>query len=548
MEEFRNQKQLCDVIISTVEKDFPAHKLLLAACSSFFRSLFTLDMTEKHQQKVELNNIDAEVMERVLQHIYTGTLTSVSPSEARGLFEAADYLMLPELKGMVTGILEKSLSAENCLRTLGWSHRFSNRPLFTHAFRYILDNFTRVSRTADFLILPAQELRLLLSSTNLRVIEEEEVYEALTRWTEHKPKERRRFFVEYFDLIRLEHISSFYLKHVVYQDILSLGEYQLLAGISETLGTSGNSQCDVINPLEPPRRQVAMMITVLAPDVYTYIPTTRQWLEMAPVPTPRIFSSSVMCCGMIYCVGGLANSNSSNIVECFDPTANVWLSKASLPVPTRAAGVAVLDEFLYVVGGRSNGARFNIVQRYDPRKDCWTFVTSLQEARSGTALVSCRGNLYAIGGRKDESTFLRSVECYCPRKNTWSLTTPMNVERASSAAACIQDKMYVIGGVRSPEVSHNSCEVYDIVLDQWSMIADTVIPRSYAGIASFKECLLVCGGEDSGNFHDTVEYYDIELDSWQVVDKMPKEEKFVDCCTMFMSKDLLPVFPCVKCD
>ena len=549
MAEFRNSGQLCDVVLASQGKTFNAHKIVLASSSSFFRSLFTVDMSEKHKHTIDMENIDPATMSRVLDYVYTGSISESKAQDARELYLAADYLILPGLKHKAVEIMVEALSAENCLRTLVWSHKFSNRALFTHTFRFILDNFNSVSRSADFAKLPAQELELLLASSNLRVADEEIVYEALKRWCEARPDERWTQFAELFKLIKLEHLSSYYIENRIQEDVLALQDdetrFEILEAITEYT-VSENSEAATINPLAPPRRHVAIVTCVLAPDVYAYIPTTKEWLEMASVPTPRIFSSSAMFNGLLYNVGGSAVcGGSSNVVECFDPSANSWLPKASLPVPTRAAAVAVLDGFLYVVGGRSNSARFNIVQRYDPCKDSWTLVTSLHEERSGAALVSCNGYLYAIGGRRDENKFLRSVEYYSPDQNTWSLATPMCVARASSSAAYIRGKIYVIGGVRSPEISHNSCEAYDTTLDVWNMISSNLVPRSYAGIAAFETSLLICGGEDSGNFHDTVERYDIEKDHWEIVDKMPKVEKFVDCCPMFMSKDLLPIFPCV---
>jgi N-acetylneuraminic acid mutarotase len=551
MAEFRKTGQLCDVIISTEGRTFQAHKIVLAASSSFFQSLFTVDMSERNKQTIKMDNIDPPTMNRVLDYVYTGALTYPNPDDARELYLAADYLILPGLKHKAVEIMVEALSAENCLRTLVWSHKFSSRALFTHTFRFILDNFNSVSRSADFVKLPARELKLLLASNNLRVADEEIVYEALKRWCEGKSDERWSQFADLFKLIKLEHLSSYYIETTIQEDVLALPDEELRFEILETITeytVSENSELPTINLLQPPRRHIAMVTCVLTPDVYAYIPTSKEWLEMAPVPTPRISSSSAIFNGLVYNVGGLATcGDSSNVMECFDPSANSWLSKASLPVPTRAAAVSVLDGFLYVVGGRSNSARFNIVQRYDPCKDNWTLVTSLHEERSGASLVSCHGNLYAIGGRKDENTFLSSVECYSPAQNTWSLTTPMCVARASSAAAYIRGKIYVIGGVRSPGVSHNSCEAYDTTLDQWSMISSNLVPRSYAGIAAFETSLLVCGGEDSDNFYDTVECYDVEKDRWEIVDKLPRVEKFVDCCPMFMSKDLLPIFPRAKC-
>lgn len=556
MAEFRKTQKLCDVVISSENCTFHAHKVVLAASSSFFQSLFTVDMSEKNKQIIKIDNIDSSTMHHVLQYVYTGRTTDACAKEARDLYLAGDYLILPGLRHQAIDMMVKDLKPNNCLSTLMWSHKSMCRPLFTHTFRFILDNFHSVSRCEDFVKLPTHEVQLLLSSNNLRVPDEEVVYEALKRWCLTNPDERSIRFAELFKFIKLEHLSKYYIENFVQDDILSLTNddtrFELLEATTEY--TVSERTEPVINPLTPPRRQVAMVICVLTPDVYGYIPTTKEWLELASVPTPRIFSSSVLLNGYIYNIGGLAGTgdnidglagtgDSSNIVECFDPTANVWSSKASLPVPTRAAAVCVLDNFIYVVGGRSDSARFNIVQRYDSWKDTWTLITSLNEERSGTSLVACQGRLYAIGGRKYEDTYLKSVECYDPIKNKWTLVSPMCVARASSSATSIKHTIYVVGGVRSPGISHTSCEAYDTSLDQWNAISNNLIPRSYAGIAAFKMSLLVCGGEDSGNFHDEIERYDVVNDTWEIVGKMPRVEKFVDCCPMFISKDLLPIFP-----
>lgn len=409
MLEFRKTEQLCDVIISTEGNIFHAHKIVLAASSSFFQSLFTVDMSDKNKQTIKMDNIEPVAMSRVLDYIYTGSIDVLRSEDAKELYIAADYLILPGLKHKAVQILVEALRAENCLRTLIWSHKFSSRALFTHTFRFILDNFSSVSRSTDFVRLPRRELQLLLASNNLRIADEEVVYEALKRWCEAEPEVRWTQFAELFKLIKLEHLSSYYIENTVQEDVLALADEETRFEILETITeytVSEISQSPTINLLQPPRRHVAMVTCVLNPDVYAYIPSTKEWLELAPVPTPRIFSSSAMFNGLMYSVGGVVGSgDSSNVVECFDPSANSWLTKASLPVPTRAAAVSVLDGFLYVIGGRSNSARFNIVQRYDPCRDSWTLVTSLNEERSGASLISCHGNLYAIGGRKDESTF-----------------------------------------------------------------------------------------------------------------------------------------------
>ena len=91
LEYLKSNKILCDIILIAeskswwffffldeflllflfLDKKFEAHKVILASCSDYFRSMFTSGMKETLQNEIELKGITAKGLEKVLEVIYT---------------------------------------------------------------------------------------------------------------------------------------------------------------------------------------------------------------------------------------------------------------------------------------------------------------------------------------------------------------------------------------------------------------------------------------------------------------------------------------------
>ncbi|VDI04385.1 Hypothetical predicted protein [Mytilus galloprovincialis] len=64
---------LTDVVINVQEKTFNCHKIILAAFSTFFKSMFTSGMVESDQNAtVRLPNIESDIMRKIIQFMYVG--------------------------------------------------------------------------------------------------------------------------------------------------------------------------------------------------------------------------------------------------------------------------------------------------------------------------------------------------------------------------------------------------------------------------------------------------------------------------------------------
>jgi kelch-like protein 12 len=91
----RKRNLLCDAILSVEDHDFPVHRVILAACSDYFEAMFTSGMSEScnEQKKIEIQGLSADMMEILLDFIYTEKV-KVSVENVQALLPAACLLQL----------------------------------------------------------------------------------------------------------------------------------------------------------------------------------------------------------------------------------------------------------------------------------------------------------------------------------------------------------------------------------------------------------------------------------------------------------------------
>ncbi|MGH0174993.1 UNVERIFIED_CONTAM: hypothetical protein FKN15_007027 [Acipenser sinensis] len=71
----RHDGILCDVTLVAEEQKFHAHKAVLAACSDYFRAMFSLCMVESGADEVNLHGVTSVGLKQALDFAYTGQTT-----------------------------------------------------------------------------------------------------------------------------------------------------------------------------------------------------------------------------------------------------------------------------------------------------------------------------------------------------------------------------------------------------------------------------------------------------------------------------------------
>lgn len=125
-------------------------------------------MAESAQLEVELKSVSPDVMEALLDFVYTGQVR-VSMENVQDLLPAASLVQMEGVKAVCSAFLFGEVDASNVLgiRRFAELHNCSDLEAFTK--NYAAHNFETVVEFEEFLFLAYEELTELLSREDLHV-------------------------------------------------------------------------------------------------------------------------------------------------------------------------------------------------------------------------------------------------------------------------------------------------------------------------------------------------------------------------------------------
>lgn len=105
--------------------------------------------------------------------------------------QAADLLLLTDLKALCCEFLEGCIAAENCIGIRDFALHYCLHHVHYLATEYLETHFRDVSSTEEFLELSPQKLKEVISLEKLNVGNERYVFEAVIRWIAHDVEMRK---------------------------------------------------------------------------------------------------------------------------------------------------------------------------------------------------------------------------------------------------------------------------------------------------------------------------------------------------------------------
>ena len=540
----RRNDHRCDVILEVGSGDhqarLKAHRIVLCAASPFFFNALNSEMKEKKEGLIRLEEMTKDVMEEVLEYLYTGHVV-LSEASACDLMAAADYFLLPALKEMCSNVIAQALSYSNCIAAYYLAVRYRCEELQKKARDFILANFVAVAETEDFLNLSSAQVQQWISSDEIVVKGEEDVFEVVVKWIARN--ESRSQSVAYHDVfrhIRFIYITRDFLFNVILSNPLIKDNKECSSLVLDAMKLvfSGTEECYFA---QPPRNCLKTHEDVIVAcgthkSTWCYLPSENKWYKLANMLSQRLkYSQTTSSCHRkMYCIGGNTVGYSA---ECYDPSGNAWSPVKSFNQEIKFATVVTFQGLLFIIGGKDkNEVQLSTVQTYNPETNLWQNIASLSIARSGICAVAGKHFLYAVGGSRR-----KIVERFDATEKAWSRIAPTLKGRSNACGAAVNQKVFVFGGLGNHAKEATFCEVYDPAINTWSNIASTVVSRTYIlSAVSFKQKIYVCGcfGQDDPQ-EMSLQEYDVDSNEWKFCSRVSLGPEKYNICSLRIPKDVL---------
>ena len=498
----RKQDYLCDItLVSKDNSKFKAHRNVLSAASPYFDKLLQSNMKENREGIVRFEEISGSVLKDVLEFIYSGTV-DVTQENAEELIAAGNYLIIPGLKTASGRFLEREMSHINCISTFYLAEKYECDELITNSRLFIHENIVSVAKLDEFLLLQAKEIERWISSDEITVNEEADVFKIILDWVNHRKSERKTAFEELFGHVRLSFLSRDYLEDVVTNELVRENSACVKLVMDAAMKMATFVDEDHLPQL--PRKGQETRVIVARGGKYTfcYIPEEDLWKRLPDGLRDKNASSNQMIKfrDQLFCFGRYEDT------ERYDPTFNVW---SELNLRRDYSKLVVLKGEIYAVSD-------SIIEKYNVKRCTWeTLISSCQGYRVNACVIAAGSHLYLFGGKiPHREEYVAKAQRFDTVENKWEEIADMHEGRNDAFGVATENKIFVAGGLRN-RTKLKTCEIYNISTNEWQLVANLNVPRFHGSMICLSGKLYVLGGRNDRNQRElSVECFDPANDQW----------------------------------
>ena len=178
----------------------------------------------------------------------------------------------------------------------------------------------------------------MISSDEIDVSAEEDVFKIVLAWTDYDSSRRRRYFVELFRHVRLFYGSPDFLLHDIVTNELVKNSNSCLRLVKDAINLLESKSYDSLSV--PPRKSLKTSVIVInvSNDILCCFPSENSWCKLGELSDDiNTIDKFVPCGGQLY---GAVQESSYDRPQCIkqikhNPLSNSWMQLPSLKEPGR---------------------------------------------------------------------------------------------------------------------------------------------------------------------------------------------------------------------
>ena len=479
-----------------------AQKHILADASPFFDKLLSTDMRESKEGVVRLQMLTESVLGDILEFIYTGCVQISDEDRAYDLIEMADYLFLPQLTSLAGDVLTRDINCWNCVSRYHFSETFQCKELIPATKNFIFANFSTLAKTDEFLNMSRNEVEMWISSDEINISAEEDVFEFILAWIEHNKVDRKKYFFTLFRHVRLFYVSRDYFRTNIVTNKFVVCDTDSM----DLLNKSENKRGCFLKP----RKSLEVPVILIRwqegqnNKSLCYFPRKDACCKVPADTMPSCRYIPFTCHDQIY----FQIPRDFNLLR-YDTFSHTSTSLSLKHLDYESQLLVTSQNEIYALVGLRFGVRISPFMKYDHESNSWKHESSFEwtPRYGGICIVNKDDVIYFLGGQVPCVPFtpLGDAYRYDISSKKFDKIAEMNETRCGAHGAAFHGKIFVIGGRGisfhdwgTGIFVRTTCEVYNETTDEWQMIAGLKVPNGFSltrvvGMLSVDDKLYVLG-------------------------------------------------------
>ena len=490
LDDLRDRKLLCDVHLVAEGAKFPAHRVVLAAASPYFKAMFTGGFKENQMNEITLTNTSMEGLKCVLDAIYTGEL-SISVENICNVLPVANQLQLNEIVKHCAKFLSWNITVQNCLPFLAVAEKYDLQEAVNKCYKFVLENFDTLSQSTEFTNLSQEKLCSYLSDDKLKVRNGEiEVFRATLKWYEaNQSADTGMDSSGLFNLmkhVRFPLIPGNLLLDEVQTNGLITENPEVMMMVKEALRFHSSDNI-FLQPL-----QEGKQFQPRGDDMFALLHST--FRRTVPVVVNKT---------KLHTLGGITTR----------PFYVRFRAQQDLPMALYPGSLSLVTKgnYLFLFGCDADYFR-EIAVRFDVRKNTWLDLKSPPyKASIGMGATLLKGDIYLLGGMRVTKSNLKSEDAfntvdgsktsaraskYSIETNCWSAIEKLPKPAAFHSTASQGNYVFCAGGYcadSNSTVSTDKLYAFDVVGKLWLSKASMIHQRAEFSLEAVGAKLVACG-------------------------------------------------------